>query len=290
MKYLIVNADEFGLSEGVNKGIIEAYKNGIVKSTTLVVCGKGYSQAVEYLKNNNGLDAGVHLTLTDGMPIASNDKVITLVNKENKFYKRDEFIKKMMLGKISTEEIKTEFVAQIDKTNASGISLSHLDSHQSTYIHPKIFPIVIEIAKKYGLPIRFPIDPVFLNKKPSFKFKTNIHIAKKILLKVFSIKQKNQMRVLGVKTSDHFRTYFDFHADKRDYEEAFIRLLSSLNEGVTEVMTHPGYWDADLCEWVYGEEDKLLRENELKVLVSDKIKNYIKDNSIEVINYKKVKI
>ena len=285
MKYLIVNADEFGLSSGVNKGIIEAFQNGIVRSTTLVVTGKCYDDAITFLRNNPELGAGVHLTLTGGIPVSNIDGVKSLVDEEGKLLLRKKFFRRMISGLIKLNEVEKEFDAQINKLINSGIKITHLDSHQSTYMYPSIFKIAVKMAKKYNLPMRFPIDPISLNKNISFNLKKSMHVFKKIVLKLISMKLYKEIKKSNIRIADSFRTYYDFHRTDGDFEKSLLNLLKSLDDGINEVMSHPGYWDKDLADWVNGKEDEGLREKELRALTSDGIKTYIRENNIILVNW-----
>ena len=287
MKYLIVNGDEFGLSEEVNRGIIEAHQKGILTSVSTIVTGKGFEGAVILAQHNSRLGVGIHLMLTDGFPASPPDEIESLISGEGRFFPRREFIHRYFKRKINAKEIEDELRAQVKKFKSIGLKPTHFDSHQSIYVIPGIFKMVLKIAREEDIPIRLPIDPFFLNKSFSFGFRSNIHVLKKIGMQGLAWRLRFLLRRSGVKSSEAFRTFFDFYyARKKSMEEELIRLVNGLPEGICEVMTHPGYCDEELVTWVYGkEEEASLREMELKALIADSVKKAVREREIRLINY-----
>lgn len=145
---LIVNADDFGYSKGINYGIIEAHRNGIVNSTTMMMNMPGVSHAVDLAKENPNLKVGIHLVLTCGKPLLTD--VPTLVD-QNGFFKKNRDI---LESNISLEELEREWTAQVEKFLESGLTLTHIDSHHHVHTVPKFLPIVQKLSKKYNLSVR----------------------------------------------------------------------------------------------------------------------------------------
>ncbi len=145
---LIVNADDFGHSDGINKGIISAYQNGIVRSTTIMAGMDGFLSALALAKENPGLGIGVHLTLTCGKSVGGVYKTIT---DENGCF--------LKLGKLKEtdadpQEIEKEYRAQIEKVISAGIKPDHLDSHHHTHRLPAAYAVFIKMCREYNLPAR----------------------------------------------------------------------------------------------------------------------------------------
>ncbi|WP_263322192.1 chitin disaccharide deacetylase [Endozoicomonas sp. Mp262] len=155
---LIVNADDFGLSEGVNRGIIEAFQRGIVRSTTLMVGMPAVPHAVELSRQNPALKVGVHLRLTAGFPEASS--VPGLLGSDGQFQHQGLFWDNQSMN---SEEIERELRAQIENFLAYDIPLSHLDGHHHCHRHPQVAPIANKLAEEYGVPIRPCHEPVLYN-------------------------------------------------------------------------------------------------------------------------------
>ncbi|MGL4911471.1 MAG: chitin disaccharide deacetylase [Romboutsia sp.] len=149
MTKLVINADDFGYTEGVNLGIISAYKNGIVSSCTIMSNMPGFEHGLDLLKENPGLGCGVHMTLTCHKPLLMSHK--TIVDENGYFHKR---ATKEVLDKMDLDEVYEEFCAQIDKVRDSGIDITHLDSHHHVHGLEELRPVIEKIVDKYKLPIR----------------------------------------------------------------------------------------------------------------------------------------
>jgi len=146
---LIVNADDFGYSRGINYGIIDAHKNGVVNSATMMMNMPGVSHAVELAKENPSLQVGIHLVLTCGKPLLND--VPTLVNENGNFKSRHEFFEDK---NISLDELEREWTAQIEKFLESGLKPTHFDSHHHVHTVPEFLPVVQKLAQKYNLSAR----------------------------------------------------------------------------------------------------------------------------------------
>ncbi|MGE8205363.1 chitin disaccharide deacetylase [Heyndrickxia sp. NPDC080065] len=147
MSYLIINADDFGLSRGVNYGIIESHKNGIVTSTTLMVNMPAAEHAVNLVKNCPSLGVGVHLNLTAGKPIHTN--VPSLINDRGYFHHNRDLLKKG-----NWMDLEKELRAQIEYFYTLGLEPTHIDTHHNIHANEPISSIVESISKEYVLPVR----------------------------------------------------------------------------------------------------------------------------------------
>ena len=148
MTKLIINADDFGLSEGVNYGIISAYKSGVVRSTSTMANMPGFEHAMELLKENEDLGCGVHMTLSCYKPVLSNLK--TIVDENGYFIRR---ITNEVIENMDLDEVYEEFCAQIEKVR-SKTDITHLDSHHHVHTLEKLRPVIERVLEKYDLPIR----------------------------------------------------------------------------------------------------------------------------------------
>lgn len=149
MKKLIINADDFGYSAGVNYGIIEAHKEGVLTSTTMMANMPGFEQALNLHEQYPDLGIGIHLALTTGKPILSNLKTIIDVdgNFRNQAYYKGSFI-------IDEQEIYDEWKAQIEKILATGIKPTHVDTHHHANLFGDFNAIYLKLADEYHLPVR----------------------------------------------------------------------------------------------------------------------------------------
>ncbi len=158
MLKLIINADDLGLSENVNEGIVEAWKHGVVTSASLMACGPSFDHAVDLLKKNPGLDFGVHLTLVEERPLSPAAQIPGLIGADGRFHAHAfVFLRKYFLGRISAEAVGIEWVAQIRRVVNAGLNPSHLNSHQHLHFLPKLRVVITDLAREYGIPaVRLP--------------------------------------------------------------------------------------------------------------------------------------
>ena len=149
---LIVHADDFGLSEAVNRAVIAAHENGIVTAASLMAGGDAFEHAVALAKDHPTLDVGVHLTLTEQHPTAPAADVPSLVGPDGKFAPHAfQFAKRYLRGDIALTHVRAELDAQIRRVVDHGLVPSHLDGHQHVHVLPGIARIVAELAGAYGI-------------------------------------------------------------------------------------------------------------------------------------------
>lgn len=156
MRLLIINADDFGLNDACNEGIIETFLAGSVTSTTLMVNGDSAQRASELALENLSLGVGLHFNLTWGKPISDLDKIPALIDENGLFLSRDALAKKLLLGRVPSAQINTEFQAQIERMHELGLSPTHIDSHQHVHGFNAIFSVIANYAQENKIPMRVP--------------------------------------------------------------------------------------------------------------------------------------
>ncbi len=227
MKRLIVNADDFGLTAGVSRGILEARRRGIVTSTTMLVNRAIDPALVEELKSS-GLGVGLHLNLTLGAPVSNPKRVPSLLDGEGMFI-RDV---REAAARAKADEARIELGAQIDVfRRITGGFPTHLDSHHHVGRHEPIRELMFDFAKAIKVAVRSQDDQV-----------------------------RAAARRLRLRTPDHFLG--ESGPDAYWSSERLLAHLAALPAGVSEFMTHPGYFDQDLAGSRYGRQ----REVELSGL------------------------
>lgn len=145
---VIFNADDFGLTQGVNNGIVKAHQQGVVRSTTMMVGMDAEQHAVELAKQNPDLKVGVHLRFTAGAPITEHPN---LTNGKALFVSYDQLWQKQ---DFDANAVYQEAKSQVEYFLALDLKLSHLDSHHHAHTHPQLFPVIRELAKHYRVPLR----------------------------------------------------------------------------------------------------------------------------------------
>src|SRR5262245_50980457 len=152
MKRLIVNADDFGLSEGINQAVMLGHRQGIITSATLLANGAGFATAVEMASTAGSLGVGVHLNLTEGAPVSAPSGIPSLVNTRGLFtHTVEQLCWHSLVGSLSLLEVERELRAQIEKVLAAGVAITHLDSHKHVHLTPAIGRIVLRLAIAYGI-------------------------------------------------------------------------------------------------------------------------------------------
>ena len=251
MSKVIINSDDFGYSHGVNYGIIDAYQRGILTSTTLMANMPGFEHAIALKKKLPGLGVGVHLTLTCGQSLLKN--LTTITDGRNfrplSFYQTD--------FEIDQTELFAEWDAQIQKIYRAGIKPTHLDSHHHTHTFGSNQAVVIQLAKKYDLPVR-----------------------------------GNFEKANEVKTTTYFEKYFDDVGEsdptKRQINEPLEKYLENLYEQIVqtesmEIMCHPAYLDQTLLA---GSSFTLPRIKQVEFLTQSNFAERLRtDKRIELVTY-----
>ncbi len=281
MRRLIVNADDFGLTSGVNRGIAEAHEHGIVTSATLMACGAKFQEAVDIASCTPQLGVGCHVLLVDASPVLDLRQVSSLVAANSGTPRfRDSLISFASLanpGRLDEDQIEAEITAQICKLQTAGIRVSHLDSHKHTHMFPVVFRPMLRAAKKCGVPaVRNPFEPLLFAGTKNWKRRFQLGI-----LRSFQTTFRKTLEESGVRTPDGC---VGIVATGGLTVDTFRQLIENLPEGTWEFVTHPGYNDAELD----GVKTRLRqsRENELAIVISPQTKELLQREHIDLISYR----
>ena len=158
-RLLIVNADDYGLTEGVSAGILRAHRHGIVTSTSVLAVAPGFARTGKWLADEGDLGVGVHLAVVgEDPPLLSASEVPTLVDRRGRFaISWRVFLPRCLAGRVDPDDVRRELSAQVDAVADLGVTVDHLDSHQHLHMWPALQPVVIELAVARGIPaIRIP--------------------------------------------------------------------------------------------------------------------------------------
>ncbi len=277
-RFLIINADDFGLCEGVNNGIAQAHTKGVLTSTTLMANMPLAADAVKIAKEFPNLGVGIHLNLTDGSPLSKEPVVSLLVDGKGQFkFKPNELAKKSILGFRFRKAIKTELSAQVQWAVEMGIKPTHLDSHKHIHSFPVIYPIVCSIARQFNIrAIRYTYEPPMVLDLPW----PPIDKESRKRLRITRIMAK----INRLQNPQFFKTKATFgiaHTGKIDLY-FFNTLASAILPPVAEVMTHPGFLNGlDKIRTRLIEQRKV----ELTALCSEEVKKLFKVAGIKLIHY-----
>lgn len=238
---LIVCADDFGISPGVNRGILEAHRDGIVTAASVMANLPSAAEALELGLQYPSLDLGVHLTLTAGRPRSSPSEVPTLVDGQGSFHHVGALALRLTLGLVARDQLKRELTEQIEWMLSHNVRLSHLDSHHHVHIHPRVRPVVLDLAHQFEVPfvrcpaeLASPLRLLGLSPTNAARVATTDIVARSLRAAAAgTVQRTDAFRGIGLGLG------FDTNA--------LLRILPSLPPGLTELMTHPGYPDEELA-------------------------------------------
>jgi len=287
LKNLIVNADDLGWTDGVNRGIVEAFHHGIVTSTSFLANGAAFAGGVEAARSAPGLGVGVHLNLSDGPPVADRETVTSLLNKDGEFAGGPEnlLLRRARRG-LLLAEVENEWDAQIQKVRDAGISPTHLDGHKHVHMLPGLFEIALKLAKRHDIgAIRVALEASSLRAALSSGSKQNAGVVMKQGvqargLKLLARDARERAEHAGISTADYFCGIAQTGELTREGVEQFVK---SLPDGTTELMCHPGYADAALQKTPTRLQDS--RQTELQILTDTGIRNLVASMGIRLIDY-----
>ena len=287
MRNLIVNADDLGWTDGVNRGIADAHRNGIVTSASLLANGAAFASGVEIARTTPGLGVGVHLNLSDGEPVADRELVTTLLNDRGELENRPEtLLLRLARRSVSLNEIEQEWEAQIEKVRGVGIDPTHLDGHRHVQMLPGLFEIVLRLAKRHGVAaVRISHEESSLRAALSAgaKQKGTVVMKQGVQargLKLLAPDAREQAERAGLATVDYFCGIAQTGELTR---EGVLRLIEILPEGTTELMCHPGYVDADLAK--SATRLQASRQTEVAILTDTHIRNLVASQGIRLVDY-----
>ena len=158
-RILVVNGDDFGVTPGVNAGILDAHTRGILTSASMFANAAATSEALALARRTPTLGIGCHLTLVDGAPLLPPSRVPTLAPDGVFRPTWGEFIAAALARRIALREVERELEAQIDRVRSAGIRLTHLDSHKHVHAYPPVFRLVARLARRFGIAtVRVPYE------------------------------------------------------------------------------------------------------------------------------------
>ena len=158
-RLLIVNADDYGLTEGISRGILHAHREGVVTSTSVIAIGPAYPKVASWLADEGDLGVGVHLAAVgEDPPLLTAREIPTLVGRRGRLCESySEFLARAVLGRIDPEELRLEFTAQLQCVQELGVPITHLDAHQHLQLWPSVCTVVLNMATAYAIPaVRVP--------------------------------------------------------------------------------------------------------------------------------------
>jgi chitin disaccharide deacetylase len=246
VRRLIVNADDFGLTSGVNRAIVELHAAGLVTSTSLMARACATDEAIELARATPSLGVGCHLVLVDGEPVLPPEKIPSLVDaRTGKFpNSMTTFLLRLFAGRIRADEIEAEAAAQISLLQKRGVRLTHIDTHKHAHIFPGVLRPVLRAARTARIrAVRHPFEPDWaVRAAMGAPLARVVQIA---ALRPLAPRSRHIIEQEGFITTDGTIAM----AGTGTLDAAALRsLLEQLPAGTWELVTHPGYNDADLAQ------------------------------------------
>jgi len=283
VRRLIVNADDFGYTSGVNRAIVEAHSRGVVTSSTLMANGAAFAEAAKLARTVPKLSVGCHVVLTDGEPVLAAGQLPSLTTGAHFRDGMVEFAARAVAGSMDSDQITAEAAAQISKIQSSGIAVSHFDTHKHTHLFPKILRPLLRAAAGCGVrAVRNPFGPRLPLRSNQLLTRPSLwtrHVEVRIL-GAFAGRFREAVDQEGFTTPDG--TLGIVVTGALD-ETLFYAIARGIPEGTWEFVCHPGYNDKDLQAGKTRLRES--RETELRVLTLPAARELLAQQGIELISY-----
>jgi len=276
---LIVNADDFGISEEVNEAVVRAFNEGVLTSTSLMVTGVAFEQAVRLAKENPELAVGIHLVTVVGRSVLPHSQIPTLVDEAGNFSNNPTAAGlKYFFSPRARQELRKELAAQFDKFRSTGLELSHIDGHLHLHVHPVIFNAALQLGAKYGARrMRVPVE----ERRLALAFDRANVLQKTIYTLLFgglATYMKKKLTACGFTCAE--RVYGNLQSGRMS-ESYFLYALDNLTADTNEIYFHPAFY-ADDRLLSNGEAQCL---SEFEALTSKKVKERIQQLDLRLTNY-----
>jgi hopanoid biosynthesis associated protein HpnK len=281
MKELIINADDFGLSGGANRAIIRAWQEGILTSTSLMVGGQGFAEAVELARHNPGLQVGLHLTLVQGRAAAEHHGFPSITDPAGNFSNDPVHAgMRYFFVKAFRRQLRREIEAQLDRFLETGLPLSHIDGHLNIHMHPTVFDLLTDIMPRYGISSfrlsreRLGAELDVSRRRPAGK------CADAFIFGRLAKRCRPALERLGISFAGEVKGLLNSGSMTEEY---LLKALERLGEGVTEIYFHPGcHPDDELRRWM----PDYRHEEELAALTSGRVREKLHKLGIRLRNYR----
>jgi predicted glycoside hydrolase/deacetylase ChbG (UPF0249 family) len=267
-KLLIVHADDLGMAHSVNVATIKGFESGLVNSGSIMVPCPWFSEIATFARANPQADLGLHLTLTSEWtsfrwgPVTSKDRVSSLLDKHGYFH----LLETDAAAKADLKEVEIEIRAQVERAKAFGIQPTHLDSHMGTLYQSKaLFEVFLKVARDYKLPVR--VAKTWFSQAdflPSTLSPDDVFID----------------RTLDINPA----------VPPADWAKFYTEALKKLEPGVTEVVIHLAYDDAEMRGATFDHPDwgAAWRQRDLEFFTSDAFRQLLRDEKIKLITWREL--
>jgi chitin disaccharide deacetylase len=288
VRRLIVNADDFGFTAGVNRAIAEAHTRGIVTSSTLMATGRAFDDAARLAKTLPRLSVGCHVVLIDGEPVLRAEQLTSIASANSGHARfRDglkAFAARALTGRLNPDQIEAETTAQIRKLQSAGVNVSHVDTHKHTHLFPAVLRPLLRGARACGVcAIRNPFGPLRPLKSGELLARPNLwaRFVEMRILRELAAKFRESVEREGFITPDGT---LGIEVTGALDEKLFRAIAAIIPEGTWEFVCHPGYNDDELR--LANTRLRESRETELRVLTMPEARQLLSSQGIALISYR----
>jgi predicted glycoside hydrolase/deacetylase ChbG (UPF0249 family) len=291
VRRLIVNADDFGMTPGINRAIIEGHQRGIVTSATLMANSRAFCDAIESARSlaqtQGSFSIGCHVVLLDGEPVCPPERIPSLLEKDNRGARFREQLNGFALAalrrKLNPDEVEAEASGQMARIQQAGIAISHFDVHKHAHMFPSVLGPLLRAAKERGIAaVRNPFGRLF--PLPLGRILGNTKLWKRFaemsVLRSFAANFRRGVAKHGLRTTDGS---FGVLSTGALTIELFQEIASAVPDGTWEFVCHPGYNDADLDK--VRTRLRASREQELQILTLPEAREALQRRGVELISY-----
>ena len=279
--FLITTGDDFGASTAVNRAVIQAHREGILTSASIMAGGDAFAEAIALSMEYPRLSTGIHLTLARGKAVLPPSRLHRITDQKGNLPENPVYAGFLyFFSSEARAEMEMELEAQILKFMETGLTPTHLDGHLNMHVHPTVLFSVVRLARRYGIPaIRLPREPVGTALKIDRSRFASI-LLHGIIFRLLCTRAEKAISREGILITDRF---FGLLAPGRLRADYLLELLDGLDPGVSEIGFHPAlYTPPELRKWAPGYSYR----EELSALISRKVRDRIRERNIRLIGYR----
>ncbi|GAA6614623.1 hopanoid biosynthesis-associated protein HpnK [Scytonema sp. NUACC26] len=279
-RFAIINGDDFGLSSGVNQAIIKAHKEGVLTSTSLMVTGEAFDEAVSLARTHPSLAVGLHLVLVCGRAALPPDQISHLVDSTGNFpYSPSISGLRYQFNRLTHEELRREIRAQLEKFRSSGLHLSHVDGHLHMHVHPVVLRILVELAREFNIRvIRLPYEELGM----TLRLDRHHLLTKLVWTGVFGGLRRYGEGLLKSKGIAFVERVYGLLQTGSMTEEYLLGLIPQIKADLVEIYSHPAQAMSKSLN-----DPPETGEVELTALLSGQLKEMLATKGFELTNFDK---
>ena len=278
---LIVSADDFGLSPGVNAGILAAHRDGILTDASLMVSGVAFAAAVDLARATPTLSVGLHLVLVQGRATAPPHTVPALVDRDGMFRNQPVLNGlRYFFTPGMRPQLEREIRAQLDTYVGTGLPLSHVDGHLNIHMHPTVLAILLDLAPHYGIrALRLPREPLEISLRLDGRHRLR-KVMEAVTFRGLVRWALPRLAAHGVRYPDRM---FGLHQSGHVTEPYLLGMIDALPPGITEVYSHASHVDAEARRWRPTDYES---EAELAALTSARVRAMLDARGVVRMSYR----